>query len=135
MDDRLDAIVDSARNHPVAIFAVALVFLFVVMLYGPTRDYYVAMRSGQDLQARLEAVDQQNELLREDIGRLQSEEGIEDEAARRGYVKDGDTPVITENVPKEDQTALVGDIELEDTRPWYVKVLDVVFFYSAENWQ
>ena len=30
---------------------------------------------------------------------------------------------------------LFAEIELEDTRPWYIKVLDVVFFYSTDSWQ
>ena len=53
----------------------------------------------------------------------------------RYVVKDGETGVVTEGLPKEDTTALLGEIEIEDTRPWYIRVLDVVFFYSSENWQ
>lgn len=135
LDERLDVIADAVRAHTRAVIAIALVFAAVVMIYGPLRNYYVAMRSGQDLQAYYDALVEQNESLREDLGRLQSEEGIEDEAHRRGYIKDGETPVITEGLPKEDMTELLGEIELEDTRPWYIKVLDVVFFYSRDNWQ
>lgn len=112
-----------------------MVLVFVVMLYGPTRNYYLAVRSGQDLKAHLEAVEEQNESLDQDLDRLQSEEGVEDEAHRRGWVKDGETGVVVEGLPKEDQTEMLGDIEVEDTRPWYIRVLDVLFFYSSENWQ
>lgn len=135
LDERLDAIADAVRAHTRAVIAIALVFAVVVMIYGPLRNYYVAMRSGQDLQAYLEALNQQNESLSEDIGRLHSEEGIEDEAHRRGWIKEGETGVVVEGLPKEDMTELLGEIELEDTRPWYIKVLDVVFFYSRDNWQ
>ena len=119
----------------VATVITAIVVALIIGIYGPLRSYYVAVRSGQDLQARYDALVEQNESLRNDLGRLQSEEGIEDEAHRRGYVKDGETGVVTEGLPKEDTTALLGEIELEDTRPWYIKVLDVVFFYSRDNWQ
>lgn len=131
----VDALVNAVRSHMVATVITAIVAALIIGIYGPLRSYYVAVRSGQDLQAHYDALVEQNESLRDDLGRLQSEEGIEDEAHRRGYVKDGETGVVTEGLPKEDTTALLGEIEIEDTRPWYIRVLDVVFFYSSENWQ
>lgn len=135
LTDRAIAVAESAWEHPGALFAVAIALMVALMMYGPVRNYYVAMRSGQDLQARYDALVEQNDAIREDLGRLQSQEGIEDEAHRRGYVKDGETGVITEGLPEEDLNELLGDIELEDTRPWYIRVLDLVFFYSQDNWQ
>lgn len=130
-----DGLADVARSHPRTSFVLVLVLVALLMLYGPTRDYYVAMRSGQDLQAYYEAISAQNESLRDDLDRLQSQEGIEDEAHRRGYVSEGETGVVVDNLEKEDVTALLGDVEVEDTRPWYVRLLDVVFRYSEDSWQ
>ncbi len=135
LGDRGAAFLDAARSHPRVLLALALVVAIVVMLYGPSRNYYVAMRAGQDLQARLEAVTAQNKLLDSDVHRLQSEEGVEDEARKRGLIKEDETSVIVEGLSDDELKALIGEIELEDTRPWYVKVLDVVFFYSEDSWQ
>ena len=43
--------------------------------------------------------------------------------------------MVVEGVPPEDTSAMLGDIVLEDTRPWYIKVLDIIFFYDPNNWQ
>lgn len=132
---RADALGDVARNHPGPIIAVVVVVLAIAMLYGPTRNYYVAWRSGQDLQAYYTALAEQNEALMNDVERLTSQEGIEDEARRRGLIKEDETGVVVEGLPDDELARLLEDIELEDTRPWYIKALDVVFFYSRDSWQ
>ena len=60
---------------------------------------------------------------------------IEDEARRRGLIKEDETGVVVEGLPDDELARLLEDIELEDTRPWYIKALDVVFFYSRDSWQ
>lgn len=126
---------DAFRARPGTIIVVLAVIFVIAMLYGPTRGYYVAVRTGQTQQAIYEAYAAQNELLRQDLERLQSKEGIEDEAHRRGLVGEDETSVVVEGVPPEDTSAMLGDIVIEDTRPWYIKVLDIIFFYDPNNWQ
>ena len=104
--ERAGSIGDAARSHPGIIITLVAVILAVVMLYAPTRNYYVAWRSSQDLQAR-----------------------------RRGLIKEDETSVVVEGLPEDELSDLFAEIELEDTRPWYIKVLDVVFFYSTDSWQ
>jgi hypothetical protein len=87
------------------------------------------------LQAYYQAISEQNEALLQDVGRLTSQEGIEDEARRRGLIKEDETSVVVEGLPEDELSDLFAEIELEDTRPWYIKVLDVVFFYSTDSWQ
>jgi len=135
MQSRTDAVTDVVRSHPKTFVFLGLVLVIVLMLYGPTRNYYVAVRTNQELQARYDAIAAQNELLEGDLNRLQSEEGIEDEAHRRGWVKDGETGVVVEGLPEDDLKALLGEVEIEDTRPWYIKMLDVLFFFSEDSWQ
>ncbi len=131
----VESVGDVFRARPRTIIAVLAIIFVVAMLYGPTRGYYVAVRTGQTQQAIYEAYAAQNELLRQDLERLQSQEGIEDEAHRRGLVGEDETSVVVEGVPPEDTSAMLGDIVLEDTRPWYIKVLDIIFFYDPNNWQ
>lgn len=133
--ERWDGVLDGMRSNSRPLLVVAVILAFVVMLYAPVRGYYVARRSNEDLRRYLEAVSQQNELLKDDLGRLQSEEGIEDEARRRGWVKEDEVSVIVDGLPDADLAAMLGDIELEDNRPWYVKALDAVFFYRENSWQ
>lgn len=125
----------SRIERPVTVIAICAVIFVIAMLYGPTRGYYVAVRTGQTQQAIYEAYAAQNELLRQDLERLQSKEGIEDEAHRRGLVGEDETSVVVDGVPPEDTSAMLGDIVIEDTRPWYIKVLDIIFFYDPNNWQ
>lgn len=133
--ERAGSIGDAARSHPGVIITLVVVVLAIVMLYAPTRNYYVAWRSSQDLQAYYQAISEQNEALFQDVGRLTSQEGIEDEARRRGWVKPDEVSVVVEGLPEDELSDLFAEIELEDTRPWYIKVLDVVFFYSTDSWQ
>ena len=63
----------------------------------------------------------------QDIDRLQTREGIEDEARKRGYVSEGETGVIAEGLP-EDQEAEEAPAEL----PWYLAVGDFVFQYKEQ---
>lgn len=133
--ERADSAAGAVRAHPLACGALAVLLVVLLALYGPTRDYYLAFRSGQDLQAYYQAIVEQNESLDQDIDRLMSEEGVEDEARKRGYTKGDETIVVVENLPEEDLSDLLGQVVVEDNRPWYIRVLDVIFRYERQNWQ
>ena len=134
--ERAGSIGDAARSHPGIIITLVAVILAVVMLYAPTRNYYVAWRSSQDLQAYYQAISEQNEALLQDVGRLTSQEGIEDEARRRGYVYPNEEALVADGV-EEEKMADPDQVEAainsyEESLPWYVHVLDSVFGYTRD---
>ena len=113
-----------------------LAVMTAFMLYAPARELYVANRRLDTLQATYEALLEENDTIRSDLELLQSREGIENEARARGYVVPGETKVIVEGLPEDDdQGALeyLEPIELPDTRPWYTKLLDQLFNYNPEE--
>ena len=133
----LDA-VDVARGwvagHRIVMGALAVLVVVVVALFGPVKNYYVAVRTGQVLQQRYDEVSAQNVELRQDDDRLQSQEGIEDEARRRGYVSKGETPVEVEGGQDGSQQDDPTTPETyPDQRAWYVRVLDALFGYDPET--
>ena len=133
--DQIGMLFESMREHARVTIVVVFILFALVMLYGPTRNYYVAWRSGQDLQAYYEAISEQNELLTQDVGRLTSEEGIEDEAHRHGLIREDETSVKVEGLPEEDVTELTGEVVFEPEHPFYISVLDFIFFYHEDSWQ
>lgn len=129
--DAIEAARDWVVGHRAIVGALAVLVVVVVALFGPVKDYYVAVRTGQVLQQRYEEVSAQNVTLRQDDDRLQSQEGIEDEARKRGYVSKGETPVEVEGgqdgSQQEDPTT---PQTYSDQRAWYIRVLDAIFGYD-----
>ena len=122
--------------HTRGLFVLILALMTAFMLYAPARELYVANRRLDTLQATYEALLEENDSIRGDLELLQSREGIENEARARGYVVPGETKVIVEGLPEDDdQGALdyLEPIELPDTRPWYTKLLDQLFSYNPEE--
>lgn len=122
--------------HTRGLFVLILAVMTAFMLYAPARELYVANRRLDTLQATYEALLEENDTIRSDLELLQSREGIENEARARGYVVPGETKVIVEGLPEDDdQGALeyLEPIELPDTRPWYTKLLDQLFNYNPEE--
>ena len=124
-----------------AILALAIITAIVFSVFGPIRDYYVAVRTQQDLAAYYAALEDSNDNLKDDISRLQSKEGIEDEARRRGYVMEGETSVVVRGLDADAtgeifstqnsaQTAATKASAEEE--PWYTQVLDFLFGYKEE---
>lgn len=114
---------------------VGCIVLAVAIVYGPVQRYYVARRSASDLQAEYDYLTSDNDALRTDLDRLQSEEGIEDEARRRGYTFPDETSENAEGVQDDenqgssatDEGFSAADIE----QPWYIHVLDFIFVYRG----
>ncbi|MCH4181309.1 MAG: septum formation initiator family protein [Atopobiaceae bacterium] len=128
----------SVSPHLVRFLMVVGVLLVAgAMLYSPARSYYVARRTNQDLNAQLVTVNANNEQLSDDVSSLETREGIEDEARRRGYVSSGETAVTMDGAEDTgtDTSAAVtsDDLATASSRdlPWYVSALDVLFQYQG----
>lgn len=126
--------------------ALAIVVLLVFAVYPPLRDYYVACRTQEDLKTQYAQLKDKNGELLSDIERLQTSEGIEDEARKRGYVNQGETGVVVEGLDgsgdsnKSNETVSAKDArkpsenaETTDTRPFQQKLLDFIFQYHKED--
>ena len=124
----------SAIPIPVVV-AIAFVILLVVVA-GPARTYYVAWRESGVLQAEYAALAAQNEELNHEIERLQTREGIEDEARNRGYVYPNEEALVVEGLePKQVADPTLVDAAIEEHEknlPWYVGILDMIFGYKNE---
>lgn len=110
--------------------------LGIVILMGPARMYYAAWRDEGILEAQYEAVAAQYDDLSHDIERLQTVEGIEDLARRRGYAYPNEKALVVRELEEQE---FVGAVSLEDAieehekgLPWYVGVLDTLFDYHYE---
>lgn len=94
-----------------AFFLVVLIAV-VASIYFPVRDYYVAWRSQDVLEERLEQGRSYNEELQDNVDKLLSQEGIEDIARDElGLVREGETAGVVVGldedgnpIPKEDSS-------------------------------
>ena len=84
--ERCVAAKDWLLHHPRLCATVAMLLVAAVALYSPVRNYYVARRTGQVLQVKYDQLSDENASLTHDVNRLQTKQGIEDEARKRGYV-------------------------------------------------
>lgn len=124
-------------HHRRLVVALGVVALVMVALYGPAQRYYVALRRSGDLEAEAAYLDEDNQALLDDLSRLQTREGIEDEARRRGYTYENETSIEVNGVSDDasaaqdatDQGFSAADIE----QPWYVRVLDFIFVYNGPD--
>ncbi len=109
-----------------ALLVAAIFVAFILTFYGPCKTYYKAWRAGLDLQDQLTDLNSSNDQYKSDIQSLQTREGIEDEARRRGYVSEGETKVVVEGLSDDaDDSSSSTDAEL----PWYIQLGDKVFHY------
>lgn len=123
---------DWAARHRILVTFVAVVLVAFVGLYGPVRDYYVARRTGEVLQQKYDDISSQNSALTADVQRLQTKEGIEDEARKRGYVSQGETAVTVEGLSDDSQSDPSAVDAYQDDRSTTTKLLDTVFGYDPE---
>lgn len=137
----------TGRTKPLTI---ALVILAILGgLYGPMRDYYVAYRTGDILARQLQVSERYNKSLQSDVSKLLSKEGIEDEArSKLGLVMpgekqlevkglDGDSSSDSSDASSSLTASEIAkrEAEVAAEAPWYIKVLDTVFFYSGVGGQ
>ena len=115
--------------------ALVALAITVAAITGPLRNYYAAWRESGELEVEYEVVQEINEGLTKDVERLNTLEGIEDEARRRGYVYPDEEAVVVEGL-EEDQVTESEAVkaaleEYERNLPWYVRVLDGLLGYSG----
>ena len=126
----------SFSTIPVWAIAIVAVAIVVAVVAGPARNFYIAWRDAGVLQAEYDALTVQNDELNHEIERLQTLEGIEDEARRRGYVYPDEEAVVVEDLEEEQvaDPALIDAAveEHERTLPWYVGILDAIFGYQRQ---
>lgn len=126
----LSAIGNFVVHFRVALLIAALVLGVLMAMYGPVQTYYRAWRAGQDLQAQLDELNISNEQYKDDIQALQTREGIEDEARRRGYVTNGETKVVVDGLNDgSDDSSQSSDGDQQAQKPWYIELGDKVFHY------
>lgn len=126
----LSAIGNFVVHFHVALLIAALVLGVLMAMYGPVQTYYRAWRAGQDLQAQLDELNASNEQYKDDIQALQTREGIEDEARRRGYVTNGETKVVVDGLNDgSDDSSQSSDGDQQAQKPWYIELGDKVFHY------
>lgn len=126
----LSAIGNFVVHFRVALLIAALVLGVLMAMYGPVQTYYRAWRAGQDLQAQLDELNASNEQYKDDIQALQTREGIEDEARRRGYVTNGETKVVVDGLNDgSDDSSQSSDGDQQAQKPWYIELGDKVFRY------
>ena len=139
--ERCVAAKDWLLHHPRLCATVVMLLVAAVALYSPVRNYYVARRTGQVLQVKYDQLSDENASLTHDVNRLQTKQGIEDEARKRGYVstdeigKDSDhpdSPSIVEAQSATTQKDPSAPRVYPDDRPWHIKALDRLFFYDPE---
>lgn len=130
-----EAFVEVIRNHPAVTVALVSLVVAVAMLVGPFRDYYVARRTHDDLEAYLTAMEEQNGELNSAIEHLKTRDGVEDQARARGLVYPNEMSVLVEGL--EDTNPALPEVEFEFVyeQPWYVTALDRMFGYEFGIWQ
>lgn len=107
---------------------VAFLVVAVAMLYSPACQLWAAWRANEALASEYEELAEENAELTSETERLQTLEGIEDEAREIGYVYEGETGVIVEGLDTAEDDEAEDEAE-ED--PWYVRLGDVVFGYEG----
>ena len=128
---------DWLQTHMIPLLIVAAVVITLAALYRPVQTYYLAWRQSIDLQAEYDYFSAQNDGLKGDIGRLQTRQGIEDEARSRGYGYEGESTTGSSAAGAEGGSSAGGSSAgteefsiLDVERPWYVHVLDYIFGYQ-----
>lgn len=123
-----------SRGRQILGMVVLAIALLVAALYGPAKSYYTAVRQRDDLTTYYARLEASNTSLRDSIQYLQSTEGIEDEARKRGYVYEGEVSAQIDGL--EDTTDdFTGVSEVPDVeQPWYIQMLDRLFGYQATEY-
>lgn len=120
---------------PVPLLVLVAIAAMVWMLVIPARSFYAAWREQGALAVRYEVLTQQNEELNHKLERLQSLEGIEDEARRRGYAYPDEEALVVDGIEEEmvaDPARVDEAIDAyERGLPWYLHVFDFLFGYEG----
>lgn len=121
---------DLVTAHRGVSIACAVALVLVVALYGPACSLYQAWRENGVLQDEQARATVESDELEGDIANLMTEEGIKDEARRRGYVDDGETRIVVEGGEEDDGST---EESTGDETPWYLHVADFIFRYDGSD--
>lgn len=121
------------------IILVAVIVFSMLAIYPAVHDYYVAIRTHEDLEAYQSQLETSNTQLKSYISYLESTDGIEDEARKRGYVGSDETGVEVDGLDESDSSeegssavANTDTSEVQQSLPWYKRLLDALFGYVSE---
>lgn len=126
--DRARGLAAAAGRLRVPLVVAAVVLVVLVTLYGPAQGLYQAWRDQGINQQTLDELNASIDEYQSDIDRLQTREGIEDEARRRGYVEQGESGVTAVGLPDESDQG-----SEEQSLPWYLALGDFVFQYQEQR--
>lgn len=113
----------------VPLIVIAAIVALVAFLYPPARGLYVAWRENGTLQATLDTESEATEQYQGEIDSLLTEQGIRDEARRKGYVGEGEKSIVIDGDPVDDDESTQ---DAEPELPWYLSVGDFIFQYHEE---
>ena len=130
--DRKNAANGSSSRQIVSFGIVVCLLICVVMLYPALRDYYIAARVNQRLLQEYYAVEERNDIIREQIAYLNTDEGIADRARERfGWVPVGEQAVNITGLDVLDSTtvlpAQVPSGSGVAPQTWWTDLLDILF--------
>lgn len=110
------------------------VALIAVFFYGPVADLYAASRDHDQLVLEVEALNTVADDLASDVARLQTEEGVTDEARVRGYAPQGEYAADASELLDMDEKPKIPELSRsrvpDDDSP-LTKLLDVLFGYEG----
>ena len=124
-----DNALDFARNHTKLVIFLGVVIFLLVGLYPPIRGYYHAVREHDELLLNQQKLEEDQKRLVSEVQGLQTKEGIIDEAHKQGLVSGGEESARVEGLDKKKDENTVQHPDY----PWYIKVGDFVFGFSAGN--
>ncbi len=128
------------RNLPQRTISLTLIAILIVVscaiVYPVSKTWYKSLRDEQRQTAILEAENARNEELSKANEALKTEEGIEDEARKSGYVKKGEKSVSVSNGSDSGDTSTGLPAQIDETKihapqTWYYKILDTIFFVES----
>lgn len=116
------------------IWVVCLVIAAIALgIVGPVHDFYVARRTGDVLEQKKAYIEEKNAELEAERDSLFTEEGVETQARKRGYVSPGEVGVNVEGLEQKEVEDPSKPVEYPDSRSWFDKTLDTLFGFSPQD--
>ena len=112
------------------IWIVCLVIAAIALgVVGPVHDFYVARRTGDVLEQKKAYIEEKNAELESERDSLFTEEGVETQARKRGYVSPGEVGVNVEGLEQKEVEDPSKPVEYPDARSWF----DTLFGFSPQD--
>lgn len=130
--DQLVGIISTILSRK--IWVVCLVVVVIALgVVGPVHDFYVARRTGDVLEQKKAYIEEKNSELEAERDSLFTEEGVETQARKRGYVSPGEVGVNVEGLEQKEVEDPSKPVEYPDSRSWFDKMLDTLFGFSPQD--